>query len=172
MHFGNAVSFEDLEASGTQEVLQGSIPSRRRHTDLFLHGLPSLFGGALSAMLSPLGCVFPMSYPLAFKDLLPSFYKETRRMYLFRDDERQTRSLSVAWFRARHPIHSTSLLAIEKGCVRHRMPRDRGGPRVPPALDLAAVSGLVLFRVCFLTHVIAPDRAPHPSSHPSSLCDS
>ena len=26
-------------------------------------------------------------------------------------------------------------------------PRDRGGPRVPPALDLAAVSGLVLFRV-------------------------
>ena len=37
----------------------------------------------------------------------------------------------------------------------------------PPALDLAAVSGLVLFRVCFLTHVIAPDRAPHPSSHPS-----
>lgn len=129
MHFGNAVSFEDLEASGTQEVLQGYIPSRRRHTDLFLHGLPSLFGGALSAMLSPLGCVFPMSYPLAFKDLLPSFYKETRRMYLFRDDERQTRSLSVAWFRARHPNTGIPTFHVSPGRrERLRTAQDATGP--------------------------------------------
>ena len=69
-------------------------------------------------------------------------------------------------------IHSTSLSAIERGRVRHVMPRDRWGPRVQPSLDLAVVFGFVLFRVCFLTHVISPDRAPHPSSNPSSLCDS
>ena len=69
-------------------------------------------------------------------------------------------------------IHSTSLSAIERGRVRHVMPRDRWGPRVQPSLDLAVVFGFALFRVCFLTHVISPDRAPHPSSNPSSLCDS
>jgi len=59
--------------------------------------------------------------------------------------------------------HSTSLFAIEKGCVWHMMPQDQWGPRVQPSLNLAVVFGFVLFRVCFLTHMISPDRAPHQS---------
>ena len=117
------------EASGTQSVLQVDIPSRLRHTDLFLDGLPSLFGGALSATLIPLGCVFPTSHPLACKDILPSFSKETRCMYLLSDDEHQTRSLSVAWFRARHTNTGTHTFHVPLG---HRerpcTARDATGP--------------------------------------------
>ena len=129
LNFGNTVSLDDLEASGTQSVLQVDIPSRLRHTDLFLDGLPSLFGGALSATLIPLGCVFPTSHPLACKDILPSFSKETRCMYLLSDDEHQTRSLSVAWFRARHTNTGTHTFHVPLG---HRerpcTARDATGP--------------------------------------------
>ena len=106
-----------------------------------------------------------MSSPFALQDTIPSW----DLVYLFREDSNETRSLSVAWFRARTThtgIRATSLSAIEKGCVWPMTPRDRRVPRAQRSLDLAAVAvsfPSVLARL--LTHTISPERAAHRSGN-------
>ena len=106
-----------------------------------------------------------MSSPFAFRDTIPSW----DLVYLFREDSNETRSLSVAWFRARTThtgIHATSPSAVEKGCVWQMTPRDRRVPRAQRSLDLAAVSvsfPSVLARL--LTHTLSPERAAHRSGN-------